>query len=71
MFSELLKTALALVVSFGVRWLFTAIGVEVDEATFNAIVAGIVLWLLTQLGYGLTARAAKGTRAERFLVEEK
>ena len=71
MFSELLKTVLTIVVSFGLRWLFTAIGVEVDELTFNAIVAGIVLWFLTQLGYGLTARALKGTRAEPLLVAKE
>lgn len=71
MFSELLKTVLTVVVAFGVRWLFTAIGVEVDEATFNAIVGGIVVWLLTQLGYGLTARAVKGTRAESLLVAKE
>lgn len=71
MFSELLKSALTLVVAYLLKLALAALGVEIDEVTFNTIVASIVVWLLTQLGYGLTARAARGTRAEKFLVAKE
>ena len=71
MFSELLKTVLTIVIAFLLRLAFAAIGVEIDIVIFDTIVAGIVVWLLTRLGYDLTARAVKGTRAEPFLVEKE
>lgn len=71
MFSELLKTVLTIVVAFLLRLALAAIGVEIDVAIFDTIVAGIVVWLLTQLGYGLTARAVRGTRAEALLVAKE
>jgi hypothetical protein len=71
MLTELIKSVLTLVIAFFLKLLFVAIGVEIDPIIFNTIVAGIVLWLLTQLGYGLTARAVRGTRAESLLPEDK
>lgn len=70
MLSELLKSALTLAVAFGVRWFFALIGVEIDEVIFNSIVAGIVVWLMTQLGYGLTVYAFPKAVERGFLKEE-
>jgi len=71
MFTELLKSVLLLVVSFGVKWFFALIGVEIAPEVFNAIVAGIVAWLIAQLGYGLTVRFLLPRAVERgFLNEE-
>lgn len=50
MITELLKPILTILISFALRWFFALIGVEIDEGVFNAIVAGIVLWLLTLIG---------------------
>jgi hypothetical protein len=50
MVDNLLASVLTVLVSFLVRWFFAAIGVEIDEALFNTIVAGIVLWFLSLLG---------------------
>ena len=58
MLSELLKSALVLVASFLVRWVFTALGVEIDDATFNAIVAGIVTFFLGLFGVEGVKKAA-------------
>lgn len=58
MLNELLKSALVLVLSFVVRWFFALIKVEIDEATFNAIVGGLVTLFLTLLGLEVAARAA-------------
>jgi len=55
---ELLQAALSLVVAFALRWLLVAIGVELDEGVFIALVAGIVVWLLGLFGVEV-ARAAK------------
>jgi hypothetical protein len=57
MLNRLLESALVLVVSFAVRWFFDLIGVAIDEATFNSIVAGLVALLLGLFGVDL-ARAA-------------
>lgn len=70
MLSELLKSALTLVVAFGVRWFFAAIAVEIDDVLFNSIVAGIVVWLMVQLGHGLTVRAFPKA-VERGLLKEE
>jgi len=52
---ELLQAALTLVVAFGVRWFFSLIGFELDEATFIALVGAIVAYLMgiftLKLGY--------------------
>jgi hypothetical protein len=50
MLNELLKSALVLVVSFLLKLALAAIGVEIDPVLFNTIVAGIVVWILAQLG---------------------
>jgi len=50
MLNELLKAALVLVVSFLLRFVLTAIGVQIDEVLFNTIVSAIVVWVLAQLG---------------------
>ena len=71
MFTELLKSALTLVAAFVVRWFFALIAVPIDDVLFNSIVAGIVVWLMTQLGYGLTVRVLPDAAVERgFLKEE-
>lgn len=54
--TELLKAALVLVVSFALRWLLSQIGVQIDEALFNTFVAAIVAYLLALFGVD-TARA--------------
>lgn len=60
MLNELLKSALVLVLSFAVRWFFALIQVEIDDATFNAIVAGLVTYILSLLGLEVAkARAPK------------
>ena len=48
--TELLKAALVLVVSFGLRMLLQAVGVEIDDALFNTLVTAIVVWILAQFG---------------------
>lgn len=61
MLTEVLKPVLVIVVAFLLRWLFAAIGVEIDEGTFNAIVAGIVTWLLALVGVEGARKAAPNT----------
>ena len=61
MATELLKSVLVLVIAFALRFVFAAIGVEIDEVTFNTIVAAIVVWVLTQLGVETAKRAAPKT----------
>jgi len=58
MFEELLKSALVLVAGFLVKWLFGVLGVEIDEATFNAIVAAIVTFFLGLFGVQGVKKAA-------------
>ncbi len=56
-----LQVVLTVLVAAGLRFLFTLINVEVDEGTFNAIVAGIVIWLLAQIGVDVArARGVRG-----------
>lgn len=50
MLNELLKAALVLVVSFVLRIVLAAIGVEIDPVLFNTLVGAIVVWILAQLG---------------------
>jgi xanthosine utilization system XapX-like protein len=70
MLTELLQAALTLVASFAVRWLFALIGVELDEATFNAIVAGLVTLLLGLFTVRATRAAVAGTRFAGLLKKE-
>jgi multisubunit Na+/H+ antiporter MnhE subunit len=65
MLDELVKTVLVILVGFAVRWLFTLTGVEIDEATFNAIVGAIVVYLLALLGYA----GARKLRPSLFRVD--
>lgn len=58
MWSETLKLVLAVVIGALLRIALVAIGVEIDEALFNTIVAGIVLWIATQLGLETARRIA-------------
>jgi len=67
---DLLAAALTLVVGFAVKWLFAQLGLELDEATFNAIVAGIVAWLLGLFFVAGIRAAVRGTRAAKFLPEK-
>lgn len=55
---DLLQAALVLVVSYGLKWLLALIGVTIDEALFNTIVAAIVAYLLALFGVEV-ARARK------------
>lgn len=50
MWSDVLKTALVLGVSFVLRIALAAIGVEIDPPLFNTIVTAIVVWILAHLG---------------------
>jgi hypothetical protein len=58
MLNELLKSALVLLVSFAVKYILGLIGVVLDEATFNSIVAGLVTYFLSLLGLGVAAKFA-------------
>ena len=50
MTTELLRSVLVLLVSFVLRLALDAIGVEIDEAVFNALVVGIVAYIFAALG---------------------
>jgi uncharacterized protein YacL len=50
MLNELLKSALVLVISFLLRAALTALGVEIDVALFNTLVAAIVAYVLALFG---------------------
>jgi hypothetical protein len=58
MWSETLKLVLAVVIAAVLRVALVAIGVEIDEAQFNTIVAAIVVWIATQLGWETAHRVA-------------
>lgn len=62
MTTELLKSVLILVVAFLLRFVLTAIGVEIDEMTFNTIVAAIVVYVLALFG----VEAARKARPNMF-----
>lgn len=62
MATELLRSVLLLVIAFALRWLLALINVEIDETTFNTIVAAFVAWVLTQLG----VEGAKAARPNTF-----
>jgi len=53
---ELVAAALVLVVRFGLVWFFGLIGLELDEAILNSIVAAIVAWLLALFGLELAGK---------------
>lgn len=61
MATELIRSVLLLVIAFLLRWFLQFIGVEIDETTFNTIVAAFVAWVLTQLGVEGARRAAPNT----------
>lgn len=71
MFSELLKSVLMIVIAFGVRWFFALINVPIDDTVFNSIVAGLVTWLMAQLGYGVTIRLLPGLVSRGLLDADK
>lgn len=50
MIESLLKPVLVLVIGFALRFALEAIGVQLDEAVFNSIVAALVAFLLAQFG---------------------
>jgi hypothetical protein len=58
MLSELIKSVLMIVVAFLVRLALDALGVELDEGTFVAIVAAIVSYILALLGLEAAKAAA-------------
>ena len=53
--NELVKSVLVLVVAFALRAVLNALGVSLDEATFNTIVTAIVALIV---GEGVHARLA-------------
>ena len=61
MASELLKSVLVLVVAFLIRLALTALGVDIDEETFNTIVAAIVAYVLALVGVEAAKSAAPNT----------
>lgn len=71
MLSELLKASLLLVVSFAVKAFFTFIKVDIDEATFNAIVAGAVAVLLALFGLDVARAAIAKSEYAGLLVQEQ
>lgn len=58
MLNEVLRGVLVILVGAGLRLLLAGIGVEIDEVLFNTIVAGIVVWIMTQLGLEIAKAAA-------------
>lgn len=60
--SQLLESLLVILIGFGLSWLMVQIDVELDVGVFNAIVAGIVLWILRLLGLELTFRVIASVR---------
>jgi hypothetical protein len=48
--TEILAPIFTIVIAYAVRAAFRFLKVEVDEKTFNAIVASIVVYLLTLIG---------------------
>ena len=58
MLTELVKTVLVLVIGYVLRLAFVALGVEIDEATFNAIVLGIASYFLSLVGLEGVRKAA-------------
>ena len=61
MATELLKSVLVLIVAFLLRSALVALGVELDEVTFNTIVAAIVVYVLALVGVEAARRAAPKT----------
>jgi hypothetical protein len=61
--NEVIASVLTILISFAIKWFFALINVEVPEATFNAIVAGIVLWFMTQLGTRVTVMGIRSLRS--------
>lgn len=61
--NDLLKSALVLVVSFGLKWALALIKVEIDDVLFNTLVSGIVVYLLSL--FGVEAARAAGVRGIR------
>lgn len=61
MTTELLRSVLLLVIAFALKWFLQLIGVEIDEVTFNTIVAAFVAWVLTSLGIEGARHAAPNT----------
>ena len=57
MLAELLAPVLTIVVGFLVRAALRALKVEINEATFNTLVAAIVVYLLTLVGVEAGVRA--------------
>lgn len=58
MWNEVLRTVLTVVIGALLTLGLKAIGIEIDSALFNTLVAGIVLWILTQLGIEIAALLA-------------
>jgi hypothetical protein len=61
MLTELLKPVLVIVIGFLLRLALSAIGVELDEATFNVLVLGVVAYILSLLGVAGARRVAPNT----------
>lgn len=55
---DLLKSVLLVVVAYLLKLGLAAIGVQIDEALFNTIVAAIVAYLLTLVGYAAGNKVA-------------
>ena len=75
MTTELLRSVLLLVIAFALKWFLQLIGVEIDEVTFNTIVAAFVAWVLTSLGiisihppYAGRDFTASGADADTFTI---
>jgi len=68
-FTDLLKAVLVILVRFVLVSGFAAIGIEVDQAFLDNLVAGIVIWFLGQFGVELVATAVPSLRKKGFLAK--
>lgn len=70
MLTDLVKAVLTLVVGFLLHLFFVAINVVIDPVIFDTIVAGVVLWFVVHLGYGLTLKILPYSLVERGFLKE-
>lgn len=60
MLDPILHGALVVVAAFVIKWLFAAIGLNLDEATLNTLAAAVVAYILSLFGLGLIRKAGGG-----------
>ena len=60
---KLAEAVLIPLVAFGLKWVLSLIGVELDDVTFNTIVAAVVATLIGLVFADAGARAIRSFRA--------